>query len=88
MHIKGILTASSIFFQNDIMFEVACEPNKCDTDQLSFKAWLSRWMYASPKLAPFIGDLVNTYLSVSATAAAKAAESCSEGNDGVTCGTK
>jgi hypothetical protein len=68
------------------MYEVACEPQmNCDTDQQSFKAYLSRWMAASTKLAPFVSDLVSTYLSTSAQAAAK---SCSGGTDGVTCGTK
>ena len=80
------MTSSSVFFKDNIMFEVACEPqNNCDTDQLSFKAYLSRWMAASTKYAPFVSDLVNTYLVASAQAAAK---SCSGGNDGVTCGTK
>ncbi|KAK5115102.1 hypothetical protein LTR62_001799 [Meristemomyces frigidus] len=84
--IKGIITASSVFFHNNVMYEVACEPsNNCNTDQQSFKAYLSRWMAASTKLAPFITDLVDTYLSDSAAAAAA---SCSGGADGVTCGTK
>lgn len=68
------------------MYEVACEPQgNCDTDQQSFKAYLSRWMAASTKVAPFVSDLVSTYLQTSAQAAAK---SCSGGSDGVTCGTK
>lgn len=68
------------------MYEVACEPsNNCDTDQLSFKAYLARWMAASTKVAPFVGDIVNAQLKTSAVAAAK---SCSGGADGVTCGTK
>lgn len=68
------------------MYEVACEPQgNCDTDQQSFKAYLSRWMAASTKVAPFVSDLVKTYLTTSAAAAAK---SCSGGSDGVTCGTK
>ncbi|TKA42280.1 hypothetical protein B0A54_07368 [Friedmanniomyces endolithicus] len=84
--VRGLLTATSVFFQNNIMFEVACEPsNNCDTDQQSFKAYLSRWMVASSKVAPFVADLVALQLQTSAKAAAA---SCSGGNDGVTCGTK
>jgi len=68
------------------MYEVACEPSgNCDTDQQSFKAYLSRWMAASTKVAPFVSDLVSTLLTDSAAAAAK---SCTGGDDGVTCGTK
>ncbi|KAK0800552.1 hypothetical protein LTR02_002741 [Friedmanniomyces endolithicus] len=84
--VRGLVTATSVFFQNNIMYEVACEPsNNCDTDQQSFKAYLSRWMAASSKVAPFVADLVALQLQTSAKAAAA---SCSGGNDGVTCGTK
>jgi mannan endo-1,6-alpha-mannosidase len=84
--IRGIIKASSVFFENNVMYEVACEPSmNCDVDQQSFKAYLSRWMAASTKVAPFVGDLVSELLTTSASAAAK---SCSGGDDGVTCGTK
>ena len=83
---RGLVNGAKVFFQNNIMFEVACEPNNnCNTDQLSFKAYLSRWMAASIKVAPFVGDLVREFLTTSAQAAAK---SCSGGADGATCGTK
>ncbi|KAK5131723.1 hypothetical protein LTR08_000612 [Meristemomyces frigidus] len=83
--IRGIITASSVFFQDNIMLEVACEPSgNCDVDQQSFKAYLSRWMAASIKVAPFVEDLVKTYLQTSAQAAAV---SCSGGTAGTTCGT-
>lgn len=68
------------------MYEAACEPyNTCDTDQLSFKAYLARWMAATTKVAPWTYDYVSPYLIASANAAA---QSCSGGEDGVTCGTK
>lgn len=68
------------------MYEVACEPNNnCDTDQQSFKAYLSRWMAATTKVAPWTSDQLMPYLQASASAAA---QSCSGGADGVTCGTK
>lgn len=84
--IRGLLTASDAFFKNDVMFEAACEPRgNCNTDQQSFKAYLSRWMAASTKFAPFVYDLVSTKLATSAQAAA---QQCNGGTDGVTCGTK
>lgn len=85
----GILNATSVFFSTqvpNVMYEVACEPNgKCDVDQKSFKAYLSRWMSATAKVAPFTADDIKTKLSTSAQAAAK---QCSGGSDGVTCGMK
>lgn len=51
----------------------------------SFKAYLSRWMAASTKVAPWLFDQMQPYLAASAKAAAA---SCSGGEDGTTCGTK
>ncbi|WPH00214.1 Hypothetical protein R9X50_00303700 [Acrodontium crateriforme] len=68
----------------DVMFERACElKNICDNDQLSFKAYLGRWMAKSAVVAPYIADPVTKLLTRSAQAAA---QSCSGGRDGVTCG--
>jgi len=68
------------------MWEVACEQGaNCNVDQLSFKAYLSRWMAASTKVAPWLYDQVQPFLAASAMAAA---QSCSGGTDGVTCGTR
>lgn len=68
------------------MYEAACETNgKCDVDELSFKAYLARWMGATTKVAPFTYDTIMNYLSTSATAAA---EQCSGGTSGRTCGAK
>lgn len=67
-------------------YEVACEPNNnCNVDQLSFKAYLSRWMAATTKVAPWTADQILPLLASSAQAAA---QSCSGGNDGNVCGTK
>ncbi|OCK79764.1 glycoside hydrolase family 76 protein [Lepidopterella palustris CBS 459.81] len=83
----GIINASSVFFSTDVpnvMYEVACEPNgKCDVDQRSFKAYLARWMAATTKVAPWTHDLIMPKLQASAQAAA---QQCSGGTDGVTCG--
>ncbi len=70
------------------MIEEACEtqtPPTCDTDMLSFKAFLSRWMAAATKMAPFISDQVHAALVTSATAAAL---QCSGGANGRMCGLK
>ena len=71
-HTLGILNATSVFFQNGVMYEVACEGNgKCDTDQRSFKAYLARAMAATTKVAPFTTDIIMPLLQSSAQAAAK-----------------
>ncbi|KAF1348627.1 glycoside hydrolase [Delphinella strobiligena] len=86
---QNIWTACSIYFTGDnkmIMYEMQCEPTKvCNTDQLSFKAYLARWMAASTKAAPWLYDQVQPYLAASAQAAAS---SCNGGTDGVTCSTR
>lgn len=84
--VDGLLNNTDIFFQDDVMFEVACEANGlCDTDQKSFKAYLSRWMAATTKMAPWTYDFVINKLRKSATAAAL---QCSGGDNGRTCGVK
>lgn len=87
--VLGIINGSNVFFtgtNNSIMYEVACEPyNNCNTDSLSYKAYLSRWMAHSIKYAPFIHDLVIPKLRTSAIAAA---QQCSGGSNGQMCGLK
>nr|POE51124.1 mannan endo-1,6-alpha-mannosidase dcw1 [Quercus suber] len=77
--------AQQTYFDDMIMVEQMCESSgHCDLDQQSFKAYLSRYMAAAAKVAPWLYDEVKPYLSTSAQAAAK---QCSGGTDGVTCGT-
>ncbi|KAF2454587.1 glycoside hydrolase [Lineolata rhizophorae] len=84
---QGILDGTSVFFSPDspnVMYEVACEPNdKCNVDQRSFKAYLSRWMAATTKVAPWTADYIMPKLQTSARAAA---QQCSGGDDGQQCG--
>jgi mannan endo-1,6-alpha-mannosidase len=88
---QGLLDASTVFFSpfsnaTNIMFEAACEPyDNCNTDQQSFKAYLSRWLAKTSVLAPFTASTIQPMLEASALAAAS---SCSGSPDGVTCGTK
>lgn len=86
--VEGILNATSIFYntpnQPNVMAEMACEAiGKCDTDNKSFKAYMSRWLAATAKVAPFTYPTVRDRLRASAAAAAL---QCSGGADGETCG--
>lgn len=68
------------------MFEIACEPRaNCNVDQLSFKAYLARWMAGTAKVAPQHHDYIMKRLRGSAIAAAK---QCTGGEKGITCGTR
>lgn len=77
---QGFLNASMNFFSpyknsTNIMYEPACETvNTCNTDQFSFKGYLSRFMWATTLLAPFTFNTITTLLTTSSQAAAK---SCS-----------
>ncbi|KAF2166123.1 glycoside hydrolase family 76 protein [Zasmidium cellare ATCC 36951] len=84
---QGLLNATKqiFFYPNGTMQETACEgSHNCNIDQQTFKAYLSRWMAASTKVAPWTKDTIMPLLASSAEAAAK---SCTGGDDGVTCGT-
>lgn len=70
----------------DIAFERTCETkNKCNNDQYSFKAYLTRWLVQSAVVAPFIHDSVYTLVNASAIAAA---QTCTGGDSGEKCGQK
>lgn len=71
--VAGLLNQTmTVFFPNNTGFEVACEQTliHCTIDMFSLKAYLTRWMAASIKLAPFIHDQVMLLLSTSAKQAA------------------
>ncbi|ESZ94071.1 glycoside hydrolase family 76 protein [Sclerotinia borealis F-4128] len=72
--VKGLLNATftNFFPTNKIAYEIACEAKlSCTTDMFSFKAFLTRWLAATTKMAPFTYDLIMPYLKASAVAAAK-----------------
>ncbi|KAK0701813.1 glycoside hydrolase [Lasiosphaeria miniovina] len=87
----GLLEGSKWFFSpfenaTNIMFEHACEQvDKCNTDMRSFKGYFSRFVYASTLYVPSILPTVNELLH---TSAAAAAQSCTGGANGTTCGHK
>lgn len=73
-------------FENatDIMYEFACEKrNNCNNDQVSFKAYLSRFLAKTAIVAPYTHCFITPYLVTSAEAAAR---SCTGGTDVATCG--
>ena len=81
---------SGVFFNpnvTDVMYEAICEPypRGCNNDQQSFKAYLARCYALTTQLAPWTTDTIMRRLQASAKAAA---QSCSGGSDGVTCGMK
>lgn len=83
---EGILNASHIFFNNNVMEEQACENvGTCNTDQLSFKAYFSGWLAATKALAPFTSTTITNLIATSAKAAAAV---CNGGASGTQCGFK
>src|SRR5271170_226589 len=90
--VTGIINSLPYFFQNNIMMESACENvGTCDVDQLSFKAYLSRWMAATTVRAPFTYNLLIPYLQASAMGAASACSGpavVAGGTSDTTCGMK
>jgi len=83
--VDGLLASTlKTFFPNNIAYEVACEPKlTCTTDMFSFKSYLTRWMAATTKVAPYTYDTIMPALKTSAQAAAK---QCNGGANGRTCG--
>lgn len=70
-----------------IMWEIECEPQgNCDPDQKSFKAYLSRWMAATTKVAPWTADYIMPRLQASAEAAAASCTGSVAPNYGTMCG--
>lgn len=81
---KRYLSSSSVFFNNSVMYEAACQnSNNCNNDQRSFKAYFSRFLGLTAQLVPSTYDHIYSLLEASARAASN---SCSGGSDGNTCG--
>jgi mannan endo-1,6-alpha-mannosidase len=82
---------NEVFFQNGIMWEPPCEQTSvgCDTDPLSFKGYLARWMAYSVKLVPTLYDTMVPLLNSSARSAALQCDGTSssfKGHQGTACG--
>lgn len=72
--LDGILAETkAAFFNGSVMVEQACEPaDLCDTDQVSFKGYLARWMASATQVAPYMFDTAMPLLRGTAEAAAAA----------------
>uniref|UniRef100_A0A060T2P9 Mannan endo-1,6-alpha-mannosidase n=1 Tax=Blastobotrys adeninivorans TaxID=409370 RepID=A0A060T2P9_BLAAD len=76
--------ATILFHDGTVMYEAACQPsNRCNTDQRSFKGLFSRFLGRTMLMAPEMFDKIMPKIQSSAMAAA---QSCSGGTDGHTCG--
>jgi mannan endo-1,6-alpha-mannosidase len=70
----------------DVMYEAACEgPGTCNADMTTHKAYLSRYMWQSTWMLPSLTADVERLLGASAKGAA---QSCTGGDNGYTCGVK
>lgn len=87
--LDGLLNGTRVFFtgpDKDIMTEVACEPvDRCNIDQQSFKAYLSRWMASTMQWVPETYDRLMPNIRKSAIAATA---QCTGGDNGRMCGLK
>lgn len=88
---SGLLGAASAFFSpfpnaTNTMYEALCERQSvCNVDQLSMKAYLSRWLAGTSLLAPYTAGRIGELLRASAIGASTA---CTSGAYGNTCGAK
>jgi mannan endo-1,6-alpha-mannosidase len=70
------------------MIEPYCQNatfSTCDNDELSFRAYLNRWMAQTAVLAPFSFDIIMPKLRTTAPAAA---QQCGGGANGHMCGSR
>ena len=75
-----------MFFPEGVAIELPCElpsGNHCDTDELSFKSYLHRWLATVTQVAPFTRDQILPVLKNSTTWAVK---TCTGGSNGRQCG--
>lgn len=81
---QEIIKSSDYFFNNTIMYEHTCAvADRCNNDQRSFRSLFSRCLGLTSILAPDTYDDIRPWLESSAKGAA---QSCSGGDDGITCG--
>ncbi len=82
--LDGLLGRSlEVFFKDGVAFEPSCEPGNCNTDMLSFKGYLHRWLGTTALLAPHTADQILPVLKTSTAAAVK---QCTGGANGRFCG--
>ena len=93
---QSLLSAMSVFESSNsssnatnapgILIEVACESQRtCTNDEYSFKGLAAQWMGVTLQMAPFTANTITPTLQKSASGAAA---SCSEGSNGIACGSQ
>ncbi|UNI21853.1 Mannan endo-1,6-alpha-mannosidase [Purpureocillium takamizusanense] len=86
-----LIDGASWFFQDsgkskNVMYEAACEPNdKCNYDMITFKGYLSRFMWQTSVMLPSLRKKIEDYMLPSVKAAASV---CTGGKTGRECGMK
>ncbi|KAJ5088864.1 Mannan endo-1-6-alpha-mannosidase DCW1 [Penicillium angulare] len=87
--VDALLAKTTHFFSTnesskDVMYEPPCELiGRCNTDQLSFKAYLSRFLADVTQYAPYTYDTIMAKLRATAIAAVN---QCQGGTSGTYCG--
>ncbi|XBW37084.1 hypothetical protein QEN19_002664 [Hanseniaspora menglaensis] len=80
----SFMNSSSVFFNNSVLYEAACQSGyNCNNDQRSFRSYFARFLGLTAQLVPDTQDQIMSWMNTSALAAA---QSCSGGTDGHTCG--
>lgn len=80
----NFLKSSNVFYNDSVLYEATCQPhNTCNVDQRSFKAYYITMLAATAQLIPDLRDHIMGLINSTALAAA---QSCSGGYDGHTCG--
>jgi len=74
---------SSVFFEDNVVRELCQDSKKCNNDQRCFKGIYLQQLSQTAVLVPDLQDDIMTAINASAKAAA---QSCSGGRDGHTCG--
>jgi mannan endo-1,6-alpha-mannosidase len=87
---EKLLDEAAIYFftgeNKNIMWETECEPkNKCNYDQITFKGYLSRFMWQTAQMMPSLRTKIEGLLVPSAKAAVAG---CTGGKSGHQCGLK
>ncbi|AEO56838.1 glycoside hydrolase family 76 protein [Thermothelomyces thermophilus ATCC 42464] len=93
--VDGLLASTTATFVDPatgVLVEQLCEPSGfCNTDQRSFKGYLTRWLAGTAQMAPHTLDAVRPLLEADAAAAARActgdpAPPVFRGHPGTACG--
>ena len=83
---SGLIKSASTFLDSKIIYENKCEKDgTCDTDQQSFKAYLSRWLVGTAVIIPSTQETITPIIMASAFGAVS---SCTGGSNNQMCGSR